>query len=75
MTITRHPIAVYSTIESLIDNNDGHVGLIVDRRLAQNMLERAEELGLRRSYSANPVGDLEHYIIHLVGEDIGENLL
>ena len=31
MTITRRPIEVYSTIESLIDNGDGYVGLIVDR--------------------------------------------
>ena len=66
MTMTRRPIAVYSSIESLIENNDGHVGLIVDRRLAQKMLDRAEELGLRRAYSANPVVDLELYIIHLV---------
>ena len=75
MTITRRPNGLYSSIESLIDNGDGYVGMLVDRRLAQKMLDRAEELGLHRPYSANPVGDLEHYIIHLVGEDIGENLL
>ena len=64
-----------SSIEKLIKDDDGYVGLIVDRQLAQKMLDRSEELGLHWPGSTNPVGELEAYIIHLVGEDIGESLL
>ena len=64
------------TIQEMIDNRHGYVGLIVNRDLAAKMLAQAEERGIHNpERPINPVGDIEEYIIQLVSDDIGEKLL
>ena len=63
------------TIEELLHEREGHVGLIVDRDLAEKMLDQAFVRGIHNpERSRNEVGDLEEYIIQLVSDDIDEKI-